>query len=84
MSSIAEFYSRNLATEVAKGMTQKAKTGGTPGKAPLGYRNTRIINAEGCEVRTVELDPERAELIRWAFQAYATEWTLTSLLALRV
>ncbi|AKE89625.1 recombinase family protein [Rhodococcus aetherivorans] len=35
MSSIAEFYSRNLATEVLKGMEQKAKTGGTPGKAPL-------------------------------------------------
>lgn len=63
-------------------MAQKAKTGGTPGKAPLGYRNTRIINAEGREVRTIELDPERAELIRWAFEAYATgEWTLTSLLA---
>jgi len=81
MSSIAEFYSRNLATEVVKGMTQKVKTGGTPGKPPLGYRNARIINAEGREVRTIELDPERADLIRWAFEAYATgEWTLTGLL----
>src|SRR5271166_5876744 len=34
MSSIAEFYSRNLANEVIKGSTQKAKNGGTPGKAP--------------------------------------------------
>src|SRR5262249_28810247 len=33
MAGIAEFYSRNLATEALKGMTQKAKTGGTPGKA---------------------------------------------------
>ena len=81
MSSIAEFYSRNLATEVVKGMTQKVKTGGTPGKPPLGYRNARIINADGREVRTIELDPERADLIRWAFEAYATgEWTLTGLL----
>lgn len=31
MSTIAEFYSRNLANEVAKGMTQKAATGGTVG-----------------------------------------------------
>jgi DNA invertase Pin-like site-specific DNA recombinase len=30
MAGIAEFYSRNLATEALKGMTQKAKTGGTP------------------------------------------------------
>ena len=44
MSSIAEFYSRNLATEVVKGMEQKARTGGTPGLAPLGYRNIAAIN----------------------------------------
>ena len=37
MSTIAEFYSRNLATEVAKGMTQKAIGGGTNGRAPIGY-----------------------------------------------
>ena len=41
MSSIAEFYSRNLATEIMKGTTQKAKKGGTPFKAPLGYLNSR-------------------------------------------
>ena len=28
MSSIAEFYSRNLAMEIMKGTTQKAKKGG--------------------------------------------------------
>lgn len=63
MSSIAEFYSRNLANEVIKGMTQKAVTGGTPGKAPMGYRNAGVLNAEGREVRTVLVDPERAPLI---------------------
>jgi site-specific DNA recombinase len=39
MSSIAEFYSRNLASEVIKGTTEKAKRGGTPGIAALGYLN---------------------------------------------
>lgn len=29
MSSIAEFYSRNLATETIKGLSQKAAQGGT-------------------------------------------------------
>lgn len=82
MSSIAEFYSRNLAHEVNKGMEQKAKTGGTPGKAPLGYRNVRRDNPDGREVRTVDIDPERAQLITWAFLAYATgDWTLKSLAA---
>jgi DNA invertase Pin-like site-specific DNA recombinase len=60
-SSIAEFYSRNLATEVHKGMSQKAKTGGTPGKAPVGYLNIVRRTIEGREERTVEVDPERGE-----------------------
>lgn len=80
MSSIAEFYSRNLAHEVVKGMEQKAKIGGTPGKAPLGYLNVRVTNNDGREVRTVVVDPERAPLITWAFKAYATgDWTLKQL-----
>jgi site-specific DNA recombinase len=81
MSSIAEFYSRNLANEVMKGTIQKAKSGGTPSRAPLGYRNVRR-NENGVEQRTVEVDPERAPLITWAFEAYATgEWTTRGLLA---
>lgn len=71
MSTIAEFYSRNLATEVVKGMTQKAMTGGTPSKAPLGYLNTLERDELGREVRSVALDPERAPLVKWAFEAYA-------------
>ncbi|WP_241897439.1 recombinase family protein, partial [Brevibacterium epidermidis] len=39
MSSIAEFYSRNLATETVKGLTQKAAQGGTTNRAPIGYVN---------------------------------------------
>ena len=82
MSSIAEFYSRNLASEVLKGMSQKARTGGTPGKAPMGYRNAGVVNEEGREVRTVLLDEQRAPLIRWAFESYATgEWTIRELAA---
>ncbi len=81
MSSIAEFYSRNLATEVIKGTTQKAKNGGTPGRAPTGYLNvSRTVN--GRESRTVEVDPLRGPLMAWAFEAYASgEWTIRRLLA---
>jgi DNA invertase Pin-like site-specific DNA recombinase len=79
MAGIAEFYSSNLATETLKGMAQKAKVGGTPGRAPIGYLNTRR-RIDGREVRTVEVDPERAPLVQWAFEAYATgEWTIRSL-----
>jgi site-specific DNA recombinase len=81
MSSIAEFYSRNLATEVIKGCVQKAKNGGTPGRAPIGYLNVRRIE-NGREVRTVEIDSERGPLMAWAFETYAAgEWTIRNLLA---
>ncbi|MCU1580048.1 MAG: Resolvase domain protein [Rhodoglobus sp.] len=80
MSSIAEFYSRNLATEVTKGLTQKALSGGTVTRAPLGYKNIRHTDSLGRESRTVEVDEERAPLVRWAFEAYATgNWSLSML-----
>ena len=81
MSSIAEFYSRNLANEVNKGLIQKAKNGGTPFRAPLGYKPVRLFD-EGRETRSVEVDPERAPLVQQAFEMYASgEWTTRTLLA---
>ncbi|MEA1304464.1 recombinase family protein [Actinomyces oris] len=80
MSSIAEFYSRNLANEVIKGMGEKARNGGTLGKAPLGYLNVRARDENGREIRTIALDEERAPLIRLAFTEYATgNWTVRQL-----
>ena len=80
MSSIAEFYSQNLANEVRKGMNEKVKNGGTPTKAPIGYLNIRRIDEKGREERTVILDEERAPLIKLAFTEYATgNWTIRSL-----
>lgn len=80
MSSIAEFYSRNLANEVMKGTLQKVKAGGTPSRAPIGYRNVPL-REDSSEVRTVVVDPERGPLVAWAFEAYATgEWTMLALL----
>jgi hypothetical protein len=82
MSSIAEFYSRNLATEVTKGLTQKVAQGGTPGKAPVGYRNIQYRDDSGREVRTVEVDEDRARLVTLAFELYATgEHSVMSVLA---
>jgi site-specific DNA recombinase len=71
MSSIAEFYSRNLANEVTKGMVQKAILGGTVTRAPLGYKNIHLTDELGRINRTVQVDPERARLITWAFYRYA-------------
>ena len=80
MSAIAEFYSQNLATEVKKGMGEKIKNGGTVGRAPIGYKNVRSVDDKGREARTVDIDPERAPLIRLAFEEYATgQWTVADL-----
>src|SRR4051812_23969170 len=80
MASIAEFYSRNLGTEALKGMQQKAQRGGTVSKAPIGYRNVGLL-VDGREVRIVERDPDRAPLMAWAFEEYATgQWTVPQLL----
>lgn len=82
MSSIAEFYSQNLATEIKKGTTEKAKKGGTPFKAPVGYLNSREW-IDGREIRTVEIDPERAPLVKLAFTLYATgQYALSDLAAI--
>ena len=76
MSSIAEFYSRNLAAEVSKGMSEKVKHGGTIGKAPLGYVNKQGKNEHGKRHSWVEVDPVRGPLIAEAFREYATDtWT---------
>jgi site-specific DNA recombinase len=80
LAVIADFYVRNLAAEALKGMTQKAKLGGTPHKAKIGYLNVRRT-VEGYEIRTVAVDPERAPHVTWAFEAYATgEYSLSRLL----
>ena len=81
MASISEFYSNNLSSEVKKGLSEKARNGGCIGKAPLGYRNT-TTTSNGREAHVATIDPDRAELITWAFDAYATgRYTLKSLTA---
>ena len=80
MSSIAEFYSRNLAAEVVKGLGQKARAGGTIGRAPLGYLNRQGRDSQGRQARWVDIDPVRGPLIAQAFTEYATDrWTLSTL-----
>jgi site-specific DNA recombinase len=39
--------------------------------AKIGYKNVRI-NYEGREVRTIDIDPERAPFVTMAFELYAT------------
>ncbi len=81
LASIAEFYSSNLAQEVMKGMTEKARRGSWPSFAPVGYKNIRIDGQGGRFGEAVIIpDEEQAPLVRQAFELYGTgEWTLTDL-----
>ena len=76
LASLAEFYSANLSTEVKKGMLQKAKQGGLPGHAPVGYENVR--DEKG--VAKIVVVPEQSELVKEAFKLYATgEFSITEI-----
>jgi site-specific DNA recombinase len=75
----AEYESKKLGARVEMGMEQKARFGGTPGKAQLGYLNV-LRTRNGQVVRTVITDRVRAPYMAWAFEAYATgEWSLSQL-----
>jgi DNA invertase Pin-like site-specific DNA recombinase len=41
MASLAEWYSANLSQEIKKGLDEKARRGGYPTLAPIGYLNER-------------------------------------------
>lgn len=52
-------------------MANKARNGGTIGRAPVGYLNVRK-RLDGREIRTVETDQERKRYIPMAFELMAT------------
>jgi len=79
LATFNEYQSRESGADIAYKMGQKARSGGTLGRAPLGYLNV-FDRSEGREIRTVALDPERADLVRLAFELYATgDYTLANL-----
>ena len=63
--AVAKHYVENLKEEVKKGMREKAEQGIYPGRAPIGYRNNSAT-------RTIDLDPDRAPMVRSIFELYAT------------
>ncbi len=81
LAGMVRFASSELAIASRRGRTATAQAGGTPFRAPIGYRN--VWTRDGSRVvRTVEPDDTRAPLVRWGFEAYATgDWTLRQLRA---
>jgi hypothetical protein len=69
MSAIAEFYSRNLATEIMKGTTQKAKKGAPPVRGTDRYVNTRewLDGHEDAILGTLDLALQLTDNIQTAY-----------------
>ena len=62
-------------------MHNKAKNGGTLGRAKLGYLNVRK-DVDGYLVNSIDIDPKRGPLVKQAFELYATgSYTLDRLTA---
>jgi site-specific DNA recombinase len=62
---IARNFIENLKEEVRKGMREKAEQGIYPSHAPFGYRNNKLQ-------RTIEVDPEKAPILKRMYELYAT------------
>ncbi|MFC1452658.1 recombinase family protein, partial [Verrucomicrobiota bacterium] len=63
--SQSKYYSDALSQNVRRGMRQKLRRGEFPGKPPVGYLNEPRL-------RTIIVEPGKAELVRRMFEAYAT------------
>ena len=82
MQMLADFYSRNLATETRKGMRAKLERGEWAWAAPLGYRHPGRRTERGRAISILEEDPITGPRIRWAWEEFATgkytldEWVI--------
>lgn len=68
---VNELQVRMSGEDIKIKMAHKVERGGTVGRAKLGYLNARK-DFDGRLVNTIDVDPDRAPLIRWAFEQYAT------------
>jgi site-specific DNA recombinase len=79
LAAVNEFRSAGDAEKVKMGLRRKHAMGGTTGRAPIGYINVRK-RVMGRDVRTVEIDEERAPLVQLAFRCYASgEYSITAI-----
>jgi DNA invertase Pin-like site-specific DNA recombinase len=79
--AVDQYQSQASGADISYKMLQKARNGGTLGRAPMGYLNARD-QSEGRDIGIVVIDSERGPFIRLAFELYATgEFTLDELVA---
>jgi DNA invertase Pin-like site-specific DNA recombinase len=70
LATFNEYQSRESGADIAYKMGQKARNGGTIGRARLGYIN-HTDRTDGRDIRTIIVDSERAPLVRLGFELFA-------------
>ena len=79
MANWNEYYSKNLGEEMKGKLIAKIRSGGTIGKAPIGYLN-RVQRIGGVEVHDVVVDEVRGPLMAWVFDAFSSgDWSLNTI-----
>jgi site-specific DNA recombinase len=71
LATFNEYQSRQSGADIAYKTGQKARNGGTLGRAKLGYLN-HIDHSDGRVIRTSTVDPERAPFVQLGFELFAT------------
>ncbi|APZ35630.1 resolvase [Microbacterium aurum] len=71
LATFNQYRSAADGADIAYKMGQKARNGGTLGRAPIGYLNT-LDRIDGREIRSVAVDEERAPFVKLAFELYAS------------
>lgn len=69
--AVDQYQSEANGADIRYKMGQKAKSGGTIGKSPIGYLHIRD-HVDGREIRAVATDPQRAPHVRRGFELYGT------------
>ena len=74
LASINQYHRDITSEKVTMTMEGKARLGYFPGLAPIGYKNItrKDIAVERAGQKIVVLDPERAPLVKKAFELYST------------
>ena len=69
IEGLVEYYSENLAEDVARGMREAALRGNFFGaRAPFGYRKVKVQGSDGRMCRTLEVDPTEAATVLHIFR----------------
>jgi site-specific DNA recombinase len=84
LGSMAQFDNQQRSEKTKMAMERKAREGGYPTRAPIGYLNIADPNDNRTDLRKkrriIIVDPERAPLVKWAFEAYNEgAWSLATL-----